>query len=177
MTKNDLYLFRRDFIRKLSIFGTALMMSFMLFAVTGVLSHTVLADGINEKAASKLGGNMFNSVVLLSHGLGSAVEPISILFVEALISLAAKVFPEQLGQYTEHLGFMNNTTMSIFIVVLFALLKLPKSMMPTRIFGVAVGDLENKLMAAFNFALPLSYSSVRRRRKATRLRFPKVLLQ
>lgn len=154
MTKNDLYLFRRDFIRKLLIFGTALMMSFMLFAVTGVLSHTVLADGINEKAASKLGGNMFNSVVLLSHGLGSAVEPISILFVEALISLAAKVFPEQLGQYTEHLGFMNNTTMSIFIVVLFALLKLPKSMMPTRIFGVAVGDLENKLMAAFNFALP-----------------------
>lgn len=154
MMTNTPGLSRRLLRRKALLFSVALFMSVVLFTVTGVLSHTVLAEGISERAGSRLGGNMFNSVILLSHGLGSAVEPISILFVEAIISLAAKVFPEQLGQYTEHLGFMNNTTMSIFIVALFVLLKLPKSMMPTRIFGIAVGDLENKLMALFNFALP-----------------------
>jgi len=149
-----LYLKRSGFIKKLGVAGIAFIMCTLLLLVSGAASHIVMADGVSEEAGRQLGGNMFNSVVLLSHSLGSAIEPISILFVEALISLAAKVFPEQLGQYSENLGFMNNTVMSVFVIVLFILLKLPKSMMPTRIFGIAIGDLENKFMAAFNFALP-----------------------
>ncbi len=150
------FLCRRNVGTKLITFFSALLICSLLLFVTGVLSHNVAADDgeITAQQGKYLGGNMFNAVVLISHSMGSAIEPISILFVEAIISLAAKVFPEQLGQYTESLGFMNNTTISLFIILLFILLKIPKSMLPTRIFGVAIGDIENKVMGVFNFALP-----------------------
>ena len=83
------FLCRRNVGTKLVAFFSALLICSLLLFVTGVLSHNVLADDISEEEGKFLGGNMFNSVVMISHGMGSAIEPISILFVEAIISLAA----------------------------------------------------------------------------------------
>lgn len=128
---------------------------FLLLAVLFLYPHVVLADdGVSVGTGKALGGDMFNAVVLLSHSFGSSIEPISILFVEALVSLGGKAFPDTLGQYTQSLGFMNSTSVSILVIILFILLKLPKSMLPTRVFGIAIGDIENHVMAVFNFALP-----------------------
>ena len=132
-----------------------LVAGFLLLAVLFLYSHAVFAeDGVTEGTGKALGGDMFNAVVLLSHSFGSSIEPISILFVEALVSLGGKAFPDTLGQYTQSLGFMNSTSVSILVIILFVLLKLPKSMLPTRVFGIAISDVENHVMAAFNFALP-----------------------
>ena len=128
---------------------------FLMLAVLLLYSRVVFADsGLSLGAGKALGGDMFNSVVLLSHSFGAAIQPISILFIEALVSLGGKAFPDTLGQYSASLGFMNSTPVSVLIIVLFVLLKLPKSMMPTRVFGIAVGDIENHVMAVFNFAMP-----------------------
>ncbi len=132
-----------------------LIAAFMLLAVLFLYSNAVYAeDGISAGTGKALGGDMFNAVVLLSHSFGSSVEPISILFIEALVSLGGKAFPDTLGQYTQSLGFMNSTSVSILVIILFVLLKMPKSWMPTRVFGMAVSDIENHVMAAFNFILP-----------------------
>ncbi len=128
-----------------------------LFIVVSVLicfSCSVFAEEVTEGTGKALGGDMFNAVVLLSHSFGSSIEPISILFVEALVSLGGKAFPDTFGQYTQSLGFMNSTSVSILVIILFVLLKMPKSWMPTRVFGIAIGDIENHVMAAFNFVLP-----------------------
>ena len=128
---------------------------FLMLAVLFLYSRVVFADdGLSVGAGKALGGNMFNTVVLLSHSFGASIEPISILFIEALVSLGGKAFPDTLGQYSQSLGFMSSTTVSALVIVLFVLLKLPKSMLPTRIFGIAIGDIENHVMAVFNFAMP-----------------------
>ncbi|MCQ2504996.1 MAG: hypothetical protein MJ103_07165 [Saccharofermentans sp.] len=130
---------------------------FLSLAVIIIFSGSVFAsDGVSPSTGKALGGDMFNAVVLLSHSFGSSIEPISILFVEALVSLGGKVFPDTFGQYTQSLGFMNNTFVCVLVIVLFVLLKIPKSMLPTRVFGIAVGDIENHVMAVFNFALPFA---------------------
>ena len=132
-----------------------LVAGFLLIAVLFLYSHAVFAeDGVTEGTGKALGGDMFNAVVLLSHSFGSSIEPISILFIEAIVSLGGKAFPDTLGQYTQSLGFMNSTSVSILVIILFVLLKIPKSMLPTRVFGIAISDVENHVMAAFNFALP-----------------------
>jgi hypothetical protein len=100
----------------------------MLLAVLFLYSNAVYAeDGISAGTGKALGGDMFNAVVLLSHSFGSSIEPISILFIEALVSLGGKAFPDTLGQYTRSLGFMNSTSVSILVIILFVLLKMPKS--------------------------------------------------
>ena len=125
----------------------------VLFLALSLGGGIVNAD-LSDDNGRKLGGTMFNSVLLISHSLGSAIEPISILMVEACIALAAKVIPDVLGQYTPYLGFMNNTVMSLVIIALFVILKIPKMFGVTRIGGIAVADIENNAMAVFNFALP-----------------------
>ena len=71
---------------------------FLMLAVLLLYSRVVFADsGLSLGAGKALGGDMFNSVVLLSHSFGAAIEPISILFIEALVSLGGKAFPDTLG--------------------------------------------------------------------------------
>ena len=118
----------------------------VLFLALSLGGGIVNAD-LSDDNGRKLGGTMFNSVLLISHSLGSAIEPISILMVEACIALAAKVIPDVLGQYTPYLGFMNNTVMSLVIIALFVILKIPKMFGVTRIGGIAVADIENNATA------------------------------
>ena len=132
--------------------AAALVIMTVLF-IAFSFGNTVMAD-VSALDGKKLGGTMFNSVLLISHSLGSAIEPISILMVEAVIALCAKVIPDVLGKYTQYLGFMNNTVMSLVIILLFVILKAPKMFGVTRVGGIAIEEIENKAMGLFNFSLP-----------------------
>lgn len=111
-------------------------------------------DIINNEEGSMIGGTMFNTVLILSHNLGCSIEPSSILFVEAMIALLAKAFPDVFGIYAERLGFMNDIWFIVFAVVVFLALKLSRSTAFTRIVGVSAEDFENTVGAIVSFAFP-----------------------
>ncbi len=109
---------------------------------------------VSTQEGKYIGGDMFNMVTIMAHNMGNSIEPISILFVEAIISILAKVFPEKMGQYSKELGIMNNIYMAIFIIVCFALLKFSRSNAFTKLTGLVAEDFENKLGGFLSFFFP-----------------------
>lgn len=115
------------------------------------------AGVITGKQATMVGGQAYTGVMLVANNMGSSFEPITVLFMESIASIAAKFFPEQLGKYTGVLGMVNNNVICVLVIVLFVLVKFSRSNAATKIPGLVAEDFENKLGVCTAVVLPLIY--------------------
>ena len=125
-----------------------------LIAVSFILFGSFIVRGeevVGEDAATVVGGTMFSAVLILGNTMGSAIDPISILFVEGIIGLIIH-FSEGsfLAPFQGKLGILENPAISIFFIVVFILVKCakiiaPKLSMSAQEFEKIVDDLANDI--------------------------------
>ncbi|MCR5213792.1 MAG: hypothetical protein K6E10_05210 [Eubacterium sp.] len=106
---------------------------------------------VTEEQGTALGGLMFNSVALFANNLGSSIEPISILFAEAVLSMFVRYMPDQFGKYSPYLGMMNSMAISIFVIIIFLILKVGKYI---PVLKDIVKEVDSKIGLIFNITLP-----------------------
>ena len=106
---------------------------------------------VTEKQGSALGGVMFNGVALFANNLGSAIEPISILFVEAVLSMFVRYMPDRFGKYSDYLGMMNSFAISVFVIVIFVILKIGKYI---PVLKDIIKEVDSKIGLIFNITMP-----------------------
>ena len=107
--------------------------------------------------AKVLGGDAYVGIATVANSMGASIEPISILFVESILSLLSKIFPEQLEEYARQLGMINSVYLCIIIILLFVALKIIRSNAFTKVAGLAAEDIENKIGMVVTVAMPFIY--------------------
>lgn len=112
---------------------------------------------VSQKQGIMLGGSVYGGIISAANSMGAAIEPISILFVEAVVSLLGKFFDGKFSSFVESVGVMNNEVVCYIIIVLFVLLKIIRSNNFTKITGLVAEDIENKIGIIVSAASPFLY--------------------
>ncbi len=142
-------IFYRD-RKKIYIYLACLItVSFILFGSFIVRGEEV----VGEDAATVVGGTMFSAVLILGNTMGSAIDPISILFVEGIIGLIIH-FSEGsfLAPFQGKLGILENPAISIFFIVVFILVKCAKIIAPK--LSMSAQEFEKIVGGIVTFVLP-----------------------
>lgn len=103
---------------------------------------------ITDSQAEELGSSTYTQINAISRSMGTSIDPLTILVIEAVIACLAKISPDSWGEYATGLGVMNSNIAigTIFLILLVCIIiKLLKSNNYTKINGLMIEDIENKI--------------------------------
>lgn len=103
------------------------------------------SDVVTEEQGASVGGNVYKGFMAAANATGASIEPISVLFVESVVALSGNFLDGKIDSLVEHMGVLQNEVVCYIIIILFVVLKLLRSNNFTKISGLVVEDVENKI--------------------------------
>lgn len=111
------------------------------------------SDFLSQQQTNQFGGFMAMVFTGVANASGFAIDPITIMALEAAYVLFSPLLPDQYAAYISYTGLMQFKVVSVLVLLWFVAAKLLRSFNISRIAGLSVEMLEN-VIGRFNlFAL------------------------